>query len=101
MTTTQLPAEAFKPTTVRNIINEVRSGGDTALKTLSERFDNVKLTELKVTGKEITESALQVPDSLKKAINTASDNIRKNFTWDCTGKAMKKELEDFLNGKLH
>lgn len=31
----------------------------------------------------------------------ASDKISKNFTWDHTGKRLKKIFEDYLNGKLY
>ncbi len=62
----------------KSIIREVRREGDQALKRLEEKFDGVRLQELKVTPQEHEEAAGLVPSSLKEAIKNAENNIR-NF----------------------
>ena len=62
---------------VSGIIERVKNGKDEALYHYSEKFDGVKPEGLQVSLNEISESARQVPDELKKAINTAKSNIEK------------------------
>ena len=63
---------------VREIIDTVRSGGDRALVELEERFDKAVLPEgLKVSEEEFLKAETMVPDSLKRAILAARDNIRR------------------------
>jgi histidinol dehydrogenase len=69
--------------TVRNIIKCVKSDTDKAIFTFSEKFDGVSLTNLKVSHKEILESAGQVPDELKRAIETAKTNIENFHSAQC------------------
>ncbi|MCU0377163.1 MAG: histidinol dehydrogenase [Bacteroidales bacterium] len=60
---------------VKEIINQTRLRGDTALIEFSEKFDGCALTELQVSDDEIDEAAKTVPDKLKSAINSARRNI--------------------------
>lgn len=60
---------------VREILEDVRNSGDSALFKYSALFDKTTPVSLKVTSEEINNS--EVPDSLKIAINTAASNIRK------------------------
>ena len=62
---------------VGTILRQVRSEGDKAVIEYAEKFDGIKLTDLKVTLAEIQESADHVPDNLKTAIQTAKNNIEK------------------------
>jgi histidinol dehydrogenase len=62
---------------VSEIIEGVRNDRDEALLYYSSKFDGVKLTSLKVSGDEIEKAITQVPEDLKKAINTARMNIEK------------------------
>jgi histidinol dehydrogenase len=62
---------------VREILDSVKMEGDNAIYRLSEKFDGVSPAGLKVSSKEIIESAGQVPEELKTAINTAKNNIEK------------------------
>jgi histidinol dehydrogenase len=62
---------------VMSIINSVKSDKDNAIHSFSEKFDGVPRCDLKVSLTEINESAGQVPEELKKAINTAKTNIVK------------------------
>jgi histidinol dehydrogenase len=62
---------------VREIIRRVRSEKDKALDYYSRKFDGVSSAEFKVPEAEIRNSAAQVPEELKKAINIAVRNIGK------------------------
>jgi histidinol dehydrogenase len=62
---------------VREILKRVKSGGDVALVEYAALFDNVRLTEIKVTDAELKGSASEIPSELKKAIEIARKNIEK------------------------
>lgn len=63
--------------TVSGIIDNVRRGGDTALKEYELKFTGARLTSLAVTEAEIAAAAGEVSDELKSAIATAIANISK------------------------
>ncbi len=63
--------------TVRTVLNEVRSEGDTAVKRYEEKFDKVTLSGLQVSEEEIKEARELVSEDLKQAIRTAKANIEK------------------------
>jgi histidinol dehydrogenase len=65
---------------VRDIIHNVKREGDKAVSFYSEKFDGVIPSSLKVTSDEIMESAGQIPELLKEAINVAKKNIEKFHT---------------------
>jgi len=62
---------------VRDIISRVKTESDEAISYFSLKFDGAIPGNLKVPMKEILESADQVPDKLKNAINIARNNIEK------------------------
>lgn len=68
---------------VSAIIAQVRSQGDTALKTLSEQFDKVSISTLKLTTEEITQATHRVKPSLKQAMQLAASNIKKFHQAQC------------------
>ncbi len=59
------------------IVAEVREGGDTALRELTERFDGVRLEALAVGDDEIAAAAEQLDESDIRAIDLAIANIRR------------------------
>ena len=61
--------------TVRTVINDVRAGGDDAVRRYEEKFDHVALTDLKVCQQEIDEAEDMIGDDLKRAIRQAHENI--------------------------
>lgn len=63
--------------TVRNILNEVKTNGDEAIRKFTLQFDNADIDELRVSDKEIDGSEKMLSDDLKQAIVTAKDNIEK------------------------
>lgn len=60
---------------VGNIIDRVRADGDTALRELSDQFDDVQLDSLAVTANEIAATDAQLSGDLKGAIRQARENI--------------------------
>lgn len=62
--------------TVRVIIADVEKNGDAALLAYGEKFDGAKLDSLAVSNAEIDEAMSAIPQRLKKAMETAAENIR-------------------------
>jgi histidinol dehydrogenase len=60
---------------VKKILDKVRAGGDKAIKKMTKEFDGVKIKNLQVSEKEISEAINLVPTELKEAISIAKDNI--------------------------
>lgn len=67
----------FLDSTVRNIINRVKTAGDDALREFAARYDKVTLSSLAVSNEEIAAASQLVSSELKRAIETAASNIRK------------------------
>ena len=63
--------------TVQGVIDLVRTGGDNALRELEEKFDHVKLSELKVSESEFKEAETLLDENLKSAIKLAYENISR------------------------
>lgn len=60
---------------VREILINVKSNADIAVRSYSEKFDGVTLENLTVSSDEILQSASQISRELKDAINIAKKNI--------------------------
>jgi histidinol dehydrogenase len=60
---------------VREIINSVRKNGDEALLQFTRAFDRIALRDLRVSKKEISDSAKLLETPLKEAIEKAKANI--------------------------
>lgn len=63
--------------TISNIFGSVKEDGDKALLAFTAQFDNVELDEIEVSKSEIDSALKAIPESLKRAINIAKDNIEK------------------------
>ncbi|PST81789.1 histidinol dehydrogenase [Pedobacter yulinensis] len=63
--------------TVRDILDGVKSQGDALLRQLAERFDGVKLDLLYLGATELAALAADIPEAARKAIDTAAANIRR------------------------
>lgn len=61
--------------TVRELLNDVRSEGDAAVKRYEKKFDRADLSSLAVSADEFDEAELSVGDDLKEAITLAHNNI--------------------------
>lgn len=63
--------------TVKQILEDVRTEGDTAVLRYGELFDKVAVERLKVSQEEIDEAGDLLPEDLKQAIHTAQANIER------------------------
>lgn len=64
-------------TTVKEIINSVKSGKDSAVQSLSQKFDSTPVVNLQVSVVELIEAEGLISEELKKAIRVAKKNIEK------------------------
>ena len=62
---------------VVEILAKVRKEKDSALHYFSEKFDGVRLKDLRVRAEEMNEAEKQVPENLKQAVRSAGKNIEK------------------------
>ena len=62
--------------TVQGVLEDVRRGGDEALRGFARKFDGVDLRELLVSAEEIEAAAQKLPEDLKAAIRQAGENIK-------------------------
>ena len=67
---------ALLSTQVANILSQVKKQGDKSLFALTEQFDGIALTTLKVTAEQVQKAKLALTDKRLKAINTAYAQIR-------------------------
>jgi histidinol dehydrogenase len=62
---------------VRSVLNEVKDGGDAAVRKFTLQFDKADIRDLRVSDKEIDDSEKCLTEELKQAINVAKSNIEK------------------------
>jgi histidinol dehydrogenase len=62
---------------VEEIINEVKSKGDQALRSFAEKFDGIRLDQLYIGKTEISKIAQTAGEEEKKALQIAYQNIKK------------------------
>ncbi len=68
--------EDERPTrAVREIIDDVRSRGDAALRELTQRFDGVTLAELRVDAATISDALASIPVDVREALELAAERI--------------------------
>jgi histidinol dehydrogenase len=67
----------YLESSVKNILTRVKKSGDEALKELTRQFDQVDVSQFLVSDSEMKEAIDSVPEPLKKAIQTAAQNIEK------------------------
>lgn len=63
--------------TVLGVLNDVREGGDEAVKKYENKFDKVELESLAVSEEEMAEAEALVSDELKNALHAACENIKR------------------------
>lgn len=61
---------------VTDIISQVRTRGDAALREYSERFDKVRLSSFEVTAEEMLEAESSVDPEFIRILSEAAENIR-------------------------
>jgi len=59
---------------VRSIFESVATEGDSALLALTEKYDRVMVSNLRISSRDLEESS--IPPELEAAIETAAENIR-------------------------
>ncbi|MFA7686026.1 MAG: histidinol dehydrogenase [Candidatus Gracilibacteria bacterium] len=76
---TKRPAINFERTfeVVKTVMNDVKNGGDEAIKSYSEKFDGIRLKEFLVDKEEIEEAEKRIPEETKTAFKLAAKNIGK------------------------
>jgi histidinol dehydrogenase len=73
----QLEDDATIKSSVREIVEAVRTGGDQAIKAYALQFDKVSLEHLYLDKAELDTIAASIPEEAKTAIDVAYANIRK------------------------
>jgi len=67
---------------VRRIVNDVRRGGDRALRLYAERWDGLRANQsLRVSEEEIREVTRSIDPPLRKSLREAAANIRRFCQW--------------------
>lgn len=61
--------------TVQAVLEDVRTGGDEAVRRYGEQFDKVRVADLRVSEDELREAETLLSEELKRAIETARRNI--------------------------
>jgi histidinol dehydrogenase len=62
---------------VKAVLNDIKENGDKAVRKYTAQFDKVEPDNMMVSNDEIISGASQLSPQLKKAIESASENIRK------------------------
>ena len=68
-------AEAFPTEVVRAVLDEVRGGGDEAVRALTKRFDGVDVDTLRVPAGEIEAALAGIDPALREALGVAYSRI--------------------------
>ncbi|AWX46042.1 Histidinol dehydrogenase [Flagellimonas maritima] len=68
------------------VFEKVQNEGDQALRTYTQKFDGVAITDFKVLEEEILEATDLVSEDLKQAISLAKNNIERFHSAQKTGK---------------
>lgn len=85
-------------TTVRNILETVRHEGDIAVQNFTEKFDNVRLTNFRVSAGHLQQALTQLDTNTKKIFEDASNNIRRFHERQKTETQMTFEEDGTLLG---
>ncbi|MFP4526049.1 MAG: histidinol dehydrogenase [Bacteroidales bacterium] len=62
---------------VKEILKDVKKNGDKALKKYTKALDGAEITEIQLNREELADAENKIDKQLKKAINEASENIKK------------------------
>ena len=85
--------------TVSDIIAKVRREGDTALRAYTERFDRVKIDELTVTEKEMSEALETVEPEFIEVLKQAASNITKFHSKQIRNSFMINDSDGIVMGQ--
>jgi histidinol dehydrogenase len=62
---------------VKDIIKEVQTNGDEAVKTFARQFDKVELQHFKVSGTDLEHASSKIDPKLMKILEKSAENIRR------------------------
>ncbi|MSQ21953.1 MAG: histidinol dehydrogenase [Dehalococcoidia bacterium] len=65
------------PESVRRIIEDIRKGGDAALRDLTEHIDGIRFADLEVPKKALAQAAESIPTDLRAALELAAQRVAK------------------------
>jgi histidinol dehydrogenase len=71
----EIPSEVDQ--SVQQILREVRTQGDSALRKFTKEFDGIELANLRIDPEEIRSLAAQVDPGLREVLRLAKENIRR------------------------
>lgn len=77
------------PTTVKNVIDDIRLNGDKAVRKYSETFDRWSPSSFKLSQADIDKAIAAVPEQTIKDIKEVQDNVRTFAI------AQRKSVNDF------
>lgn len=78
---------------VSAILQQVKDGGDEAVRALTKKFDGVKLSDFRVTEEEIEEAVKEVGPEFLAVLKEAKENIEA-FHKEQVRKSWSKEFRD-------
>ncbi|MHB1504316.1 MAG: histidinol dehydrogenase [Acidimicrobiales bacterium] len=88
------PARSFPSEAVKAILEEVRIGGDDAVRRLTEKFDRVSLDSLRVPPAYVSAALGRVSSELREALELAYGRIMSYHAHE------QPPLDDFVDGWL-
>lgn len=83
-------ANAELETAVARIIDQVRADGDSAIRALTRRFDNIELGDPAVDEAQFNEARAAVPDEVYQAMQQARERL---VAWHVAGQSQPFEIE--------
>ncbi|MGV3489533.1 MAG: histidinol dehydrogenase [Tuberibacillus sp.] len=83
-----------------DIINQVRNGGDTALRTIVQKFDGMVPEQWEVTDAERKAAWDEVPEDLLDALERAAANIKHFHAKQLQNSRTMELSEDIISGQL-
>lgn len=87
-------------TIVKNILDDVKSRGDQALYDYNKKFDNVSLSSLQVTEKEIEDAFNRLDKELLEVIRYSHENIVRYHTKQKRNDFLDKDTDGVILGQI-
>lgn len=87
-------------TIVKNILDDVKSRGDQALYDYNKKFDNVSLSSLQVTEKEIEDAFNRLDKELLDVIRYSHENIVRYHTKQKRNDFLDKDTDGVILGQI-
>lgn len=98
--TKKLPFDSNILQTVKNILDDIRSRGDKALKEYTEKFDGLTADRLSVSKEERESAWKEVAPEVIDALKKAAENIRNFHSKQLQTSRVMEMTEDIVSGQL-